>query len=125
MPLSRHLVWCVRSKRLDGVTRGDLVTVALQGEQGKPHPALVVQADYFSGLASVTVLPITSTLVDAPLLRIPLQPTPANGLAKPSQVMVDKLQTPVRGKLGPVFGRLDDAAMVAVNRALAVFLGLA
>ena len=107
------------------MTQGDLVTVALQGEQGKPRPALIVQADYFPGLTSVTVLPVTGTLVDAPLLRIGIQPTSANGLAKPSQVMVDKPQTPSRGKLGPVFGRLDDATMVAVNRALAVFLGLA
>lgn len=107
------------------MTRGDLVTVALQGEQGKPRPALIVQADYFPGLTSVTVLPITSTLIDAPVLRIGVQPTLTNGLAKPSQVMVDKLQTLSRGKLGPVFGRLDDATMVAINRALAVFLGLA
>ena len=101
------------------------MTVALQGEQGKPRPTLIVQADYFSFLTSITVLPITSTLVDAPLLRIGIQPNPANGLTKPSQVMVDKPQSPFRGKLGAVLGRLDDATMVAVNRALAVFLGLA
>jgi mRNA interferase MazF len=107
------------------VTRGDLVTVALQGAQGKPRPALVVQSDHFAELASVTVLPITSTLIDAPLLRVPVEPTERNGLAKRSQVMVDKPQTPPRSRLGPVIGRLDDATMVAVNRVLAVFLGLA
>ena len=105
--------------------RGDLVTVALQGEQGKPRPALVVQADRFADLAAVTVLPITGTLLDAPLLRVEVAPNAQNGLAKPSQIMVDKPQTPPRGKLGAVIGRLDDATMLAVNRALAVFLGLA
>ena len=104
--------------------RGDLVTVALQGEQGKPRPALVVQADRFADLAAVTVLPITGTLLDAPLLRVEVAPNAQNGLTKPSQIMVDKPQTPSRGKLGAVIGCLDDATMLAVNRALAVFLGL-
>lgn len=102
-----------------------MVTVALQGEQGKPRPALVVQSDLFRELPAVTVLPITSTLVDAPLLRITVEPNSQNGLAKPSQIMVDKAQTPPRGKLGGVIGHLDDATLLAVNRALAVFLGLA
>ena len=101
------------------------MTVALQGDQGKPRPALVVQLDHFGGLASVTVLPITGTLIDAPLLRVPVEPSEQNGLAKRSQIMVDKPQTPSRSKLGPVIGRLDDATMVAVNRVLAVFLALA
>lgn len=105
--------------------RGDLVTVALQGAQGKPRPALIIQADHFIELPAVTVLPITSTLVDAPLLRIPLEPNDRNGLTKSSQIMVDKPQTPPRDKLGPAFGHLDDVTMVAVNRAVALFLGLA
>ena len=105
--------------------RGALVTVVLQGEQGKPRPALVVQADYFAELPAVTVLPITSTLIEAPLLRIPIEPDDRNGLTRSSQIMVDKPQTPLRSKLGPAFGHLDDVTMVAVNRALALFLGLA
>ena len=105
--------------------RGDLVTVALKGDQGKPQPALVVQSDHFGELGSVTVLPITGTLTDAPLLRVPIDPSGQNGLSKRSQIMVDKSQTPPRGRLGPVIGRLDDATMVTVNRVLAVFLGLA
>ena len=105
--------------------RGDLVTVASQGERGKPRPALVVQADHFVELSAVTVLPITSTLISAPLLRIPIEPNDRNGLTRPSQIMVDKPQTPARGKLGPTFGHLDDLTMVAVSRALALFLGLA
>jgi mRNA interferase MazF len=101
------------------------VTVALRSDQGKPRPALVVQSDHFDDLASVTVLPITGTLVDTPLLRVPVEPSEQNGLAKRSQIMVDKPQTPSRSKLGPVIGRLDDVTMVTVNRVLAVFLGLA
>ena len=101
------------------------MTVALQGDQGKPRPALVVQSDHFGELGSVTVLPITGTLIDAPLLRVPVEPSGQNGLVKRSEIMVDKPQTPSRSRLGPVFGRLDDATMVTVNRVLAVFLGLA
>ena len=104
--------------------RGDLVTVALHGDQGEPRPALVVQSDRFAALPSVTVLPITGTLIDAPLLRVAVEPTEQNGLAKRSHIMVDKPQTPARGKVGPVIGHLDDATMVMVNRVLAVFLGL-
>lgn len=105
--------------------RGDLVTVALGGEQGKPRPALVIQADLFGELPAVTILPITGTLIEAPLLRVRVDPSDRNGLTKPSQIMVDKPQTPPRGKLGGVIGRLEDPTMLQVNRALAVFLGLA
>jgi mRNA interferase MazF len=105
--------------------RGDFVTIAMQGDFGKPRPALVVQADLFSAHASATVLPITSTLVSAPLLRVTVQPSAENGLQKPSQVMVDKAMTVKRDKLGPAFGRIDADALVAVERCLAVFLGIA
>lgn len=105
--------------------RGDFVTIAMQGDFGKPRPALVVQADLFSEHASATVLPITSTLVSAPLLRVTVQPSAENGLQKPSQVMVDKAMTVKRDKLGPAFGRIDADALVEVERCLAVFLGIA
>ncbi len=105
--------------------RGDLVTIAMQGDFGKPRPALVIQADHFNEHATVTVLPVTSALVAAPLLRIPLQPNAENGLQKPSQVMVDKTMTVKRDKLGSVFGQIDSDAMVEVERCLAVFLGIA
>ena len=105
--------------------RGDLVTIAMQGDFGKPRPALVIQADQFSEHASATVLPITSTLVSAPLLRVTIQPNAENGLQKPSQVMVDKAMTVVREKVGPTSGRIDADALVEVERCLAVFLGIA
>ncbi len=105
--------------------RGDLVTIAMQGDFGKPRPALVVQADQFSEHSSATVLPITSTLVAAPLLRVTVQPNVENGLQKPSQVMVDKAMTVMRDKVGPAFGRIDADALVEVERCLAVFLGIA
>ena len=105
--------------------RGDLVTIAMQGDFGKPRPALVIQADHFSEHATVTVLPVTSALVAAPLLRIPLQPNAENGLQKPSQLMVDKTMTVKRDKLGAVFGQIDSDVIVEVERCLAVFLGIA
>jgi mRNA interferase MazF len=105
--------------------RGDLVTIAMQGEFGKPRPALVIQANQFSEHGSATVLPITSVLVAAPLLRVTVQPSAGNGLQKPSQVMVDKAMTVKRDKLGPAFGSINADALVEVERCLAVFLGIA
>lgn len=105
--------------------RGDLVTIAMQGDFGKPRPALVVQTNQFSEHGSVTVLPVTSTLVAAPLLRVTVQPSAENGLQKPSQVMVDKAMTVKRDKVGPTFGHIDADALVEVERCLAVFLGIA
>jgi len=105
--------------------RGDLVTIAIQGDFGKPRPALVIQADQFDAHSTVTVLLVSSTLVNAPLLRITVQPSAGNGLQKPSQIMVDKTMTVKRDKLGQAFGRIDTDAMVEVERCLAVFLGIA
>lgn len=105
--------------------RGDFVTIAMQGDFGKPRPALVIQADQFDEQATVTVLLISSTLVNAPLFRITVQPSVENGLQKPSQVMVDKAMTVKRDKLGQAFGRIGVDAMVEVERCLAVFLGIA
>ena len=86
--------------------RGDFVTVALQGDFDKPRPALVVQSDKFNDVyATVTVLPVSSESVDAPLLRITLQPDAQNNLQRPSQVLVDKAVTIKRARLGPSSGR--------------------
>ena len=104
--------------------RGDLVSIALQGDYGKPRPALVVQSDLFAEHPSVTLLPVTSELRDTPLFRVLIEPTESNGLRKSSQVMVDKVQTISREKLGEVFGRVSEEDMLAVSRALAVFLGV-
>jgi len=92
---------------------------------GKPRPALVIQSDQFGEHSSVTVLPITSTLVDAPLLRVTVQPSLDNGLQKPSQVMVDKVVTVRRDKLGAVFGRIGADTLLEVERCLVLFLGIA
>ena len=105
--------------------RGDLLTIALQGDLGKPHAALLIQSDLLDAHPSVTVLLLTSQFHDSPLFRLTVQPSAAIGLRDASQVMVDKPSAVLRERVGPVFGRLDDHTMLAVNRALAVFLGLA
>jgi mRNA interferase MazF len=105
--------------------RGDLVTVAVSGDYGKPRPALVIQADLFADHPSVTVLLLTGELHDAPLLRVTVQPTPENGLQKVSEVCVDKAATLPRAKIGQRIGRLDDATLLEVGRRLALFLGFA
>ena len=104
--------------------RGDLVTIALQGDYGKPRPALVIQSDLFNAHPSVTILPITGELRETPLFRIRLEPTPVNGLQKVSQAMVDKVQSVPRERVGPVFGQVGEDDMLAISRSLAVFLGV-
>lgn len=105
--------------------RGDLVAIALQGDYGKPRPALVVQSDLFAEHPSVTILPVTSELRSLPLFRISIAPNDANGLRMKSEVMIDKPQTVPLQKVGEVFGHLSAEDMLAVSRALAVFLGIA
>jgi mRNA interferase MazF len=107
------------------VKRGDLVTVALQGDYGKPRPALVIQADPYGAHTSVTVLPITSTRIDAPLLRVALAPSADNGLTRPSQVMIDKTMTVRRDRLGEILGHVAPDDLLEIDRCLAVFLGIA
>jgi mRNA interferase MazF len=105
--------------------RGDLVTIAMQGDFGNPRPALVIQANQFGEHVTMTVLLVTSTLVAAPLLRITVEPSAENGLQMPSQVMVDKAMTIKRDKVGPAFGRVNANTLLEVERCLAVFLGIA
>jgi mRNA interferase MazF len=105
--------------------RSDIVTIAVQGDYGKPRPALVIQSDNFSEHPSVTVLLITSTLLNTPLLRVEVASNPENGLSKTSQVMIDKTMTLPRAKIGQTLGSLDYGAMQQIDRCLAVFLGIA
>lgn len=105
--------------------RGDLVTVALPGNFGKPRPALIIQADAYNAHTSVTVLPITSTQIDAPLLRVTLAPNDGNQLERTSQIMVDKTMTVRRERLGEVIGQVTPEELLMVDRCLAVFLGIA
>jgi mRNA interferase MazF len=106
--------------------RGDLVTVAGGGGYaGKPRLAVVVQSDDFRETASVTISLLTGNDVEAHLLRLPVEPTPGTGLAARSWIMVDKLVTVRRDRIGRRFGRLSDTDVLRLNRALLVFLGLA
>ena len=104
--------------------RGLLVTVSLQGDFGKPRPALVVQSDLLSELPTLLLCPITSELRDAEF-RVQVLPTPTNGLREVSQVMVDKVSTLPRGKVGAAFGRLEQDRLKEVDRSLLLVLGLA
>jgi mRNA interferase MazF len=108
------------------VTRGEIWTVAGGTDYaGKPRPAVIVQDDGFDATASVTICAFTSDPTAAPLLRIRIEPSEGNGLREPSSLMVDKLTTVPKRKLGTRIGRLGDEDTVRLNRALMVFLGLA
>ena len=104
--------------------RGDLITVAVSGDYGKPRPALVIQSDFLNETDSVLVCLLTTTLRDAPLCRLPLPPG-VTGFREPSQVMVDKIMAVRRERCGPSIGRADDASLLALGRLLAFVVGIA
>jgi mRNA interferase MazF len=106
------------------VKRGDLVTVAVSGDYGKPRPALIVQADVFDLHPSVIVLPLTSEIHDAPLVRVTVAAGESTGLRVPSQIMVDKATAVPRVKIGMRIGQVDETTMRIVSEALRGFLGL-
>ena len=92
---------------------------------GKPRPAVIVQEDSFDSTASITVCAFTSDPTDAPLFRLLVEPTETNGLRTASRLMVDKITTVPKDRLGEKVGRLDDADVLRINQAVLVFLGLA
>ncbi len=105
--------------------RGDVVIISAPGDYGKPRPAVIVQADALNAQhPSFIVCPFTSTLVDAPLLRIQMRLSPGNGLQKVSQIMADKLLTLRREKVEGPIGCLEEAVMRRLDAALARVLGL-
>jgi mRNA interferase MazF len=109
------------------IRRGDIVLAAAKGDYGKVRPNLVVQSDLLNPThASVLVCLLESNhLTGGNSFRIPVLPTPANGLDAPSEVMVDKVAALKIERIRRIVGRLDEEAMAAVERALLIVLGLA
>jgi mRNA interferase MazF len=107
------------------VKRGDVIRIVLQGDFGKPRPAVIVQADEFGEIPSLSVLPFSTDLRSVPRIRITIEPDATNGLLERSQIMIDKIATVSLKKAGHRTGHLSSADMTAIDRALAVFLGLA
>lgn len=106
--------------------RGEIWTAAAgSGYVGKPRPVVIVQDDRFDATASVTVCAFTTDPTDAPLFRLLVEADDETGIREPSRLMVDKLTTIARSKLGERVGRLSDEDMVRLDRAMLVFLGLA
>jgi len=108
------------------VARGEIRTAAGGKDYaGKPRPVVIVQDDRFDATSSITICAFTSDPTDAPLFRLVIEPSEANGLETTSRVMVDKVTTVPKAKLGRRIGRLANDDMVRLNRALMIFLGLA
>lgn len=108
------------------MARGEIWTAAGGTDYaGKPRPVVIVQDGRFDATSSITICAFTSDPTDAPLFRLVIEPSEANGLETTSRVMVDKLTTVSKAKLGRRIGRLADDDMVRLNRALMIFLGLA
>lgn len=104
--------------------RGDIVLVVLTGEFGKPRPALVIQTDTAFPSEYITCIPITGTLKRVPDVRIPIDPTLQNGLTKPSELMVDLVQTASLSRFRDIIGRIDTETMTLVEKSLSLHLGL-
>src|SRR5258707_12560764 len=105
--------------------RGDIWTVSGGKDYaGKPRPVVIVQDDSFDGTGSVTVCAFTTDETEAPLFRLPVEPNERNGLRATCRLMVDKITTVPRSKLGARLGRLGDAEILRLNQAVIVFLGL-
>ena len=106
--------------------RGEIWTVSGGASYtGKPRPAVIIQDNSFDATASITLCAFTSDPTDAPLFRLVIEPTETNGLRAASRLMIDKVSTVPKDKLGEKIGRLDDADIVRLNQAVLVFLGLA
>lgn len=106
--------------------RGEIWTLAGGKDYaGKPRPVVIVQDDGFDTATSITVCAFTTNETEAPLFRLPVDQTERNGLRAPSRLMVDKITTVPRSKVGKLVGRLDDEDLLRLNRAMLVFLGLA
>ena len=106
--------------------RGDIWTVAGAGDYaGKPRPVVIVQDDSFDATDSITICAFTTDPTDAPLIRLPVAPSERNGLRSTSRLMVDKITTVAKSKLGAHIGRLSDEDLLRLNQSMLVFLGLA
>ena len=95
------------------------------GYAGKPRPAVIVQDDRFDATESITVCVFTTDPTEAPLFRLAVSPDAQNGLRTTSRLMVDKITTVPKAHVGDRIGRLGDADVARLNRAIAVFMGLA
>ena len=107
------------------VERGEIWIVVGKDYAGKPRPAVIVQDHSFDAKDSITVCPLTTHKIEAPHFRLQVDPNERNGLLAESQLMVDKITTVSRAKVGRHVGRLDDEDLLRLNRAMLVFLGLA
>ena len=108
------------------MTRGEIWTVSGGTDYaGKPRPAVIIQDDRFDATASITVCAFTTDPTEAPLFRLPVEPTEKNGLRGSCRLMVDKITTVSKAKFGSHVGRLDEEDIVRLNRAILVLLGLA
>lgn len=106
--------------------RGDIWTVSGGKDYaGKPRPVVIVQDDSFDATDSITVCAFTTDPTEAPLFRPPVEPNERNGVRSACRLMVDKITTVPRSKIGVRVGRLDDEDVVRLNQAVMVFLGLA
>ena len=108
---------------MGSLKRGDVVTIAGgEGDYGnKPRPAIIIQSDIFNELESVSVLPLTSHIENAPVFRIVIEPTKNNGISKLSQAMVDKIMPVRKERISETIGKIDRKIMIKIESAMVIF----
>jgi mRNA interferase MazF len=107
------------------LNRGAVVTASIGSPSGKPRPFLVLRSDHFAAHSLVTIVALTGTLTEAPSLRVTVQPSTENGLHATSQAMIDHIQSVRTERIEQEIGRLADADLLAITRAVAIYLGFA
>ncbi|WP_238985023.1 type II toxin-antitoxin system PemK/MazF family toxin [Candidatus Glomeribacter gigasporarum] len=112
---------------MGSLKRGDVVTIAGgKGDYGsKPRPAIIIQSDIFNELKSISVLPLTSHIEDAPVFRVVIEPDKSNGISKLSQAMVDKIMPVRKEKISGIIGKINRKLMIKIESAIAIFYGIA
>lgn len=106
------------------IKRGDIVLCVIAGDYGKPRLALVIQSDLFNAThPSVTLLPVTSHLIDTPLFRIPIKASKASGLNQSSQIMIDKITAVRRDRIRERIGKISPTMLSHIEDSLQRFLG--
>ena len=105
--------------------RGEIWVVTGGGEfLSKPRPAIILQSDQAGDLSTVTICPLTTDQEHGARVRIPIEPSALNGLDSPSRIMVDRIATVRKTRLGGRIGQLSAGELERLSHALILFLGL-
>lgn len=111
---------------MEVIARGDLFIAAERGvTTTKPRPVLIIQNEIsLPTHPTLTVCLLTTTLRGESLIRLPITPSPQNGLDEASEVQIDRVFSFQRDSLDKRIGTLSQDQMELVDEALRRWLSL-